>query len=439
MLLPIAVLAVILWTALLLCAPRTALVLTWFVILCYPQALLLDVLPMNIGVDDLAIISVAAALILRALTHDANTMRGTLPVVAICLYALLVDTVSAYTGAMNDATLILPATKTCLKAVVLLLFTIAMSLGIRTKTDIHANLLGFSWACILAYACAVMSFFVPSFSDPWQLQQEQWKWEKETAAARAFGPFNCEADLGAMACITIPLALGMLLCAKPRPRFFGLTGGGLLASSAMALLACKCRSGIFGIGLMLAGLFLVSRRRWSIAALLTVLIAIVAALTIWSQDFSKLVDGIFPRFESENVSDDYATRYSLWQRTIAQCSPSDLFFGKGHYAYFVRWHMLPHNSYLDAVFLWGLGGLIMFIVLVIAGIRWARFLARNDTSPLGETLSFAFIWSLVAIAGYGVFADVWLATEFRQSYFFFLVLLAARRQQIAVESKTSTC
>jgi len=154
----------------------------WFILFCYPQALFLGLLPYNAGLDDLAVIILAA----RMLFYQVPGVRArwAAAAFALALAAMVMESLSSMTGAMYISWLLPITIKTILKGGVLAVLTLALALGIRDERDIRRHITAFALAACLAYVIVVICYFAPSFSDPWQVQASDWAYRAGTAEAR---------------------------------------------------------------------------------------------------------------------------------------------------------------------------------------------------------------------------------------------------------------
>jgi hypothetical protein len=92
----------------------------------------------------------------------------------------------------------------------------------------------------------------------------------------------------------------------------------------------------------------------------------------------------------------------------------------------------PHNGFLDALFLWGVFGVGMFTLLYTFTVRWARFIIKSDTSPIGRALGWGASWSTLAIAGTALTLDPWYVSDYRFFVYFLLAVLWQRRESVRV-------
>ena len=366
MLLFLVLIFLLVWVILLAVAPKTSLLLIWPILLLYPQALLLGLLPFNAGIDDLCMILLA----LRFLLSGVQDSRKQATIVILIAVAVLVmETLSVFTGAMEQPFLLPSAVKTSLKATVLVLFTISLALGIRDQDYMRKHLISFSLACSAAYAIAFISYFYPSFSDLWQVQNPEWQYYAGTALARTYGPFGGAAEVGVVLCLTVPLSMGLLMT-KPRERHITFAAWALLITSLLATLSSKSRSGIVGLSVLGVSMVLGSRYRFRVLVTMLLLLVALGIWTVIDQAGARIIAGTEARFTQQRLTTDLMTRVELWRRVFSQAGGEVFLFGMGMVPYFYKWRMSPHNGYLDALFLWGMGGVVVFCVLIGAGIKW---------------------------------------------------------------------
>jgi hypothetical protein len=413
-------------------APRLMALLVWPVVFCYPQNLFYGWLPWNAGLDDLFVILVGVRIILHARRDRVYPWaRGA---VLLALGMLIMEAIADFTGALEHRELLQDAVKSTLKGLVLLTLALLLAFDIRNERDVHRHVVAFGSALSLAFGLVVICFFVPSLARYWEVQFESLLYMEGLVAKRAFGPFNHPADVGISACVAVPFALG-LLTHKPRRRYVALVGCALLVTALVALLIAKTRAGIVGLAGMFILMTLLSRQRNTIIAVEVVGILVTALFVAGGEFFGATQE----RLALERLSHDLATRFDLWARAITHPSPWIIFCGEGLQAFQLRLNATPHNGYLDAVFVWGLGGIIMFSLLVWKGVSWSSFVHRTAPDSCVRAIAWGYKWSFVSIGTLALVSDPWYSTYFRMMTYFLLVVVCSqywglRRQMFASEA-----
>jgi len=416
-----AVICGILVVALVAFAPRYMILLTWPIVFCYPQKALMGLLPLNAGLDDVYVLLVATRMLLpRGGRLPAEWAK---PVVALAVGLLIMEAIGEFTGAQQDPNLKVKAIKASLKAGIFMLFTLALALDIRNERDVYRHLLGFTFAASLAYLLVLACFIYPSLAVHWEVyveEAERW-YEVTEAERRAFGPFNRAGSVGVAVCGTLPLAIGLLVH-KPRRKPLTILALVMVVSGLGALLLAKSRLGMFGIAGMLAIMTLLSKqRKYAIALELAAIVVLVGVLS-GTDVFAAAQE----RLRTHKVLYDLGTRARIWYGVIENPSPWIGLFGEGYHGLANRMGISAHNWYLDVLYAWGVGGLILFTLLIVFAIRWARYVSRYDPDPRCRAVAWGLLWALVASAFAAVATDPWDRHIYRMTIYFTMVVACLR-------------
>ena len=403
---------------LLVLTPRFMALLVWPVVFCYPQNLFYGWLPWNAGLDDLFVAVVGIRIILHP--RRGRVYPWAKGAVLLALGMLIMQAIADFTGAIAHRDLLQGAAKSTLKNIVLLVLALLMARDVRNERDVYRHILAFGSALSLAFGLVVVCYLVPSLARYWEVQFESLLYMEGLVTKRGFGPFNHPADVGISACVAVPIALG-LLTQKPRRRFTALVGSTLLLTALSALVIAKTRAGIVGLAGMFVLMTLLSRQRNTIIALEVVGILATAFFLAGEEFFAAAQE----RLALERLSNDLATRFELWARTIMQPSPWIIFCGEGVKGFQLRLNATPHNGYLDALFVWGLGGLIMFFLLVWKGLTWSSFVQRFTADSSVRAAAWGYRWSFVAVGTLALVSDPWYSTYFRVMTYFLLVVVCS--------------
>ena len=413
----------------LIAPPRWTVLLFWPVILVYPQNLLLGLLPSNVGLDDVFILSVG----LRVLISPRRTVAK--PVVSLALALALMQSLAEATGLLSYPDLLPHMIKTSLKGIVFVSFALVCAQQIRTPKDIERATIAFLVALVAAFSVVLICFAYPSLAEYWEVSVREYGHRVRAAGDaswRGFGPFSGPGSAGLMVCVAVPLGLGLVLERQlpSRVRWLGLA---TLILGIAVLVVCKSRSSILGLGGMFFLMTLMSRRRSLIVTI--ALISAVGAATYGSYGAVEQVEQVRARLEDKRLDSDLEGRARGWQEIVANPSPAIVLFGEGLPALARRLNVAPHNGYLDIVFLWGLGGVIIFIVFYTRIIEWSRAVARSDPSSLGRALAWALMWSTVATAGYALTADPWYVSNYRFVAYFLMTIVYVRYRAVRATRK----
>jgi len=235
------------------------------------------------------------------------------------------------------------------------------------------------------------------------------------------------AAAGLMVCLMVALGLGILLHRPQRLLHRALAVAGIILALAV-LLVCKSRSAIVGLGGMFVLMSIISRRRLGIVVLM-VIGALVGTYFAYN-NVGELAGALGSRLESGVLDEAFDVRMEHWQTVVANPSPAILLFSEGLPALVRRLDVAPHNGYLDVIFLWGLGGIIIFWMLYSRLFKWSRRVAKEDPHPLSRGLAWGLIWATAAIAIYALTADPWYITNYRFATYFLLTIVWVRYHRL---------
>jgi hypothetical protein len=167
-----------------------------------------------------------------------------------------------------------------------------------------------------------------------------------------------------------------------------------------------------------------SKQRRYLVAIEIVGILIAAVFLVGGEVLGAAED----RFTIDKVQRDLATRVNIWITVITNPSPWIAFCGEGYAANWIRLgKTTPHNAYLDVIFLWGLGGVTMFCVLIQRAVKWSRrVVANREVDSCSRALAWGLYWSLVASIGLGITSSPWYSTFYRCTIYFLVVVACVR-------------
>jgi hypothetical protein len=335
--------------------------------------------------------------------------------------------VADYTGCLRYPPLWAVATRNTLKGGVLFLFALTLAMDIRRPEDIRRHGVALAISLAIAFLIVLGCYLVPSWTGYWEvLERESLLARVGTAAQRAFGPLSGPGGVGAMACLMVPLGIA-LVAVRPLRLSLASLGVILMVLAAVGLIVSKSRQGFLGIGGMFGLMLLVSRRRWFVIVL--GIVGVLAAMVLLSV-YTETAGSLTERFTWSRLSRDLAIRAGLWATQVTDLVPAVLLCGEGWAATRVRLGESPHNAFIGALSIWGVGGVIMFSILVFASLRWSRFVSRHDPDAVSRALAWGIFWGVIAILFLSLVTDTWVKPEIRPIAFFVLVAFGMRYQSL---------
>lgn len=401
--------------AIMFVATRSCARFMWFALFCYPHALTAELLPLNIGVDDLYIIGLGIVVLLKRI-FSGRTVLGFATVGALLFW--IVETSSNMTGALTGPGFLMrEAIKATLKGVTYILFGFIMDNTIDDRKDIESTI---KWL-IVAGICGTITvigqaFYEPLFRiftlwrpEPWQVQD-----------VRGGGAFLNPNSAGAMMILFLIFCISRLgIGETPTSR---LVLWGMCLLFLVGLVLTRSRSAWAGMIAVTFFLLLFSRLRRYV--FLVAIISLVGILT------SELAKGIFyTRLVTAGFS--AVDRVQIWLTIINNTTGYILFCGRGATAEFIRLEATPHNTYIHILFELGFFGAAWAIWFFWKLFRTARFLQKYGDAHA----QFAGNWvayTLLGLAVFGIALEI-LFISFVRYVLFFMAALVYRRKLLINE------
>jgi len=296
---------------------------------------------------------------------------------------------------------------------------------------IHQHIVAFSLAMACSFLLVVVCAFDARFTHLFELRPEEQMWQMDITGAgkRASGPLGNPQGVGTAVCVAVPLAIGLLVH-RPRRRFIVPVALLLLVTSLSALLVAKSRSGLFGLTGMFALMTMLSKQRVYAIAFEVLIIFGVSVFLVGGELESFFQE----RLEVEQLQYDLAIRMDIWMETITEPSPWIILCGEGEAEHSLRFGRPVHSGYLTILFVWGLGGTIVFTILIWLALKWTKFTQRFDPDSCCRGVAWGFRWGMVAVAGLAISTGPWNREFYLMMVYFLLCIvctrfMALRRQQ----------
>jgi O-antigen ligase/polysaccharide polymerase Wzy-like membrane protein len=426
---PFALVVLLLGGVLWLARPDVLALLVWPVVLLYPKRLMHGALPLNAGVNDVFMVLLAIRMLFYQYPSDLPYYRWGGPVVALAAGMALMQVFSEASGALFYPMpgLWLQTLRDGLKGLVFVSFAFVLVRSVTSEVQVRRHVVVFLGTLTVAFFLVWVSSWAPSVRKVFEDLGSETR-ARELAyvqSTRTWGPFEFTTGLGIMIAATVPLGLA-LAAAAGAGAASRVGGAAMVALAGVAEILTKSRSALTGICFVLLIWVLGSNRRWRILAALAVIAGVVVVYAVNSRDASKLQ----ARVEADKLVADSALRTDLWKTMVTNPSPLVLGFGEGQFVIAQRLNLNPHNGYLGALFVWGVGGVLMFVLLYAAAVRWGRQVKALDRSALGRGFALGALGSTVSIAVTALTSDPWFTSDYRFLVYFMLALLWQRRQAV---------
>ncbi|GEM_PF-6606639 len=408
--------------------PRLLALLLWPVVFLYPRAMLQGILPLNAGLDDLFIVALGLRLLFYVHPDDPAPPRWFNGAVWVAIALSVMQVASEATGLLEYPMFSQYTIRTALKCVGYVLFVHCLTRTIRTEQDLRRHLVSLMLTLFLAFLTVVACNFYPDLADIWQVY-------RSSADQRAFAEFSQEAmrswgslgspfAIGMVLCVAIPVGIGLLIHRHRSTALYAATLL-MLAGAALAIIIAKSRSAVLGLAVMGGGMVVASRYR------IRVLAAVCVLAIIWiGASASVGYDRLEKRFNTDTLRRDLDVRLGIWRTFVENPSPAIIAYGEGTYAMWARLGETAHNGFIDALFVWGIGGALTFAIVIWKQFSWSRRVVRYDDSPLARAIAWGALWSILAAAGAGMTGDPWFAPQYRYLAYFLIVVTWSRSQMV---------
>lgn len=380
----------------------------WFALFCYPHALTAELLPLNIGVDDLYIIGLGIAVLLKRI-FSGRVVLGFATIGALLFW--IVETGSNMTGALTGPGFLMEgAIKATLKGVTYIIFGFIMDNTIDDRKDIESTI---KWLMV-AGICGTITVIGQALYEPlfriftWYRPEP---WQVETV--RGGGAFLNPNNAGAMMILFLVFCISRLR--------IGETATSKLVLWVMCLLfvvgLVLTRSRSAWAGMVTVAFFLLLFSPLRRYAFLIMIMSLVGILT------SELAKGIFyTRLVTAGFS--AIDRVQIWLTIVRNTTVHILLCGRGATAEFMRLEATPHNTYIHILFELGFFGAVWAIWFFGKLVRTSRFLRKYGDA----NAQFAGNWvayTLLGLAAFGIAAEI-LFIPFVRYVLFFMAALVYR-------------
>jgi O-antigen ligase len=204
---------------------------------------------------------------------------------------------------------------------------------------------------------------------------------------------------------------------------------GCLPILMAAMLLTESRTGMLALMAVLAAMGLASRSRfyaWSIAFGAVLLLAVRPDMVA---GFWERVTSTYNPEAGGMLDPSTQTRLDIWKAYASAATPQVWLLGQGRTVPVLQLGAHPHNTYLSALFLHGLGGLVWFLWFFGTMIRRSGRLARSGAEPY-RTVGAAVLWGLAVWGLAGLTLDL-LVTQIPQVVYLFCAVAVDRSTALA--------
>lgn len=403
--------------------PRTAILLFWPLLYCYPHWLLFEKLPLNVGLDDIFVLS----LFIGSLIRSGGKLQVKWPFIMAILFWVIVvlgDASSIATGGLNITLL----WKHWLKSLGLILFVYSVSSLITAPEQIKKAVYSLLFGALLGAVFIIYYTVVPHAYNPFQIPY----WIRGVAweSRQTIGPFYSGAIAGGVLGFAVLIGYFYIRFAKDkhkRPIIIIVT-----AVLFFSLMLCTARKGwLFVLFPVILSSLLSKQKILGIFLLAVITIGVVVTFTYF-RIFSERVDWTIWQMTGGTLQSVTSNRWLMWREHLANVNIKWLFCGEG-FAMMGGAHV--HSNYIGILMNMGLAGALFWFVYYVKVIKKSSWLKRYDPNPDMATLFQAVFWCYIGYFAFFIAATPVQWPNVRYIDFFLMTLVHLRYKQIESEAE----
>jgi hypothetical protein len=426
---PIMIMGVAMTLVIVFIRPKWGSFLIWLILFTYPHGwwYYRAILPLNMGVDDLFCIFLFLVVVVRRNLIEGIKLRLGYEFWAITAFSVIVIIANIAGSRDVPSNLRIGFLKDILKMCVIWGLFYAIIHCIDNEHDLKQQFTMFSVAAIVGAFIVVLQYFYPYqteiFSAPAVLEKAGSAYEER--ASGAFMNANTAANVIGASTMLLITALRLQRGFLRKSIIYG-----MMFVMFAALAVTRSRSGLLAIvvtfGLMA---FWGSGKKvawFVIVAGVVIGMAFSGARQLYTERLSEVYDpavGVY----GANVEGRFAT----WKAYIESATAKDYILGKGFKGGIEKNGMESHSVYVSLLTVYGFGGVVWAIIIMMLFFKRAFFLRRfrdSFLSAIGE----GSIWAVVSWCTYGLASDA-LSSTYSKYLLFYVLTLVGRAYNIALE------
>jgi hypothetical protein len=402
--------------------PRVGILLFWPVMYCYPSWLLLNVLPLNAGLDDVFLV----CLFVGSFIRSGEGLQIKWPFwasILFCLICIFGDAVSVLAGDIGLG----DCWKQWLKSAGLILFVYSVSSMIKTPRQIRIAIYAFLFG---ALSGAVFVIFYTVFPDAYNpFQPPPWAMGPGWWGKQIIGPFVDTTIAAGVLGFAVLIGYFHIRFGKKRYKrsvIIFVTG-----VSVLGLILCTARSGWVFVAstVILSSLF--SKNKLPAIILLALITIMIYFSFTHFEIFSKRISKTMYQMEGGTAAGLTSDRFGIWVHHLSNPKISWLFCGEG----FVEMKGAhAHSNYVGIIMNMGFAGILFWLAYYIKVMKKSSWLSRYDADPDMAVLFKGVFWCYIGYFVYFIVATPAQFPQVRYVDFFLMTLICLRYQQVESEA-----
>ncbi len=406
----------------LLINPKIGAILVWPIAFLYPHLYMqrLEILPWNIGVDDLFVCVFFLVVVVRRNLLGGTPLRIGVSMVGVLTY-FLIWTVAHLSGwFMLPEQLLVDVAKPVLKVVIYVLFVYSMVHTIDNERDLRRSVLVYVCCMALAGLTVILHQLFPNqmviFTSEKIVRYQAWYGGIQRSVGSLQSSNTGCALLGMAVLVAVVLIRG-------QAAFLGKVAVfACLPLLLIGMLLTESRSGFLALGSTLIVMGLLSRSRlyaWMVVACVCGFILFKPGSFL---DFWERVVSVYNPEGGGQWGPNVQSRLDVWRSYFEAATPQIYLFGQGRHVATLLHGLHTHSTYVTTLFLHGIGGVIWFVVFFGVLLRRAAWLTTTGLEPY-QTVAAAVFWAFVAWFVSGLTLDMLSTHMPRYVYLFYAVLI----------------
>jgi hypothetical protein len=426
--------ATVLALLIIIAKPKLGVILLWPMLFLYPHYYMWQkqLLPLNIGIDDLFICAIFLIVLLRRNVMGGIPMRfGYSFWIAFTFFIILaISNLNSYLVVMT-MTASDDFIKAALKGVITVLLAYSIINSIDDLNDLMRLIFTYCFCAALGAVLMILQQFFPEplkiFTSPYYVFGLE-----HGAAPGPVGAFmnrnNAAIILGTASLIIV---CTMQLESKYLRKWLRFTMIGVMV---VAILFTRSRSGFLCLVIPLTIMGLMGRNKGPAIAFIVLGLIIFLALPTFRS-------ALFERFSGRGAGEGnvgfWAPIAMRWQGILnigESVTLRRLLFGESDIVDTMFNRLYPHNAYLGTILNYGIGGTIWIIVLVAVMLRKSKIMKEHPDLVI-SSVGVAIRWCLVVFALYCVVGGL-LGNYYVRYALFLLTAIAQRGAELAWDYQT---
>ncbi len=404
--------------------PKLGAILVWPIIFLYPHLYMfrLGILPWNAGVDDLFIGFFFIIVVVRRNLLGGVPIRFGLSVAGALAYLMIWTTANLSGWIIMPQLLPVEVIKPILKCLVFALFAYSMVHCIDDQRDLRRVAIAFFVTLTAAGFTVILHHFFPKqmviFTNAKVELFQSWYGKVPRAVGSLMNPNTGCVILG----MTVVFATRLLKLVPTLAARVSLIAGVVIM--LVAMLITESRTGAIALGLVLLSMMTLSRARLFAGIMVVGMILLVVVSPMFISDFMSRFSAALNTVGDPELGPGVQSRIDTWGQYARDATAQTILFGQGQLVPTIQIGFHAHSSYISALFVHGIAGLIWFLVFFGLLVKRGLAVAHSRIEPYCS-LAAGLLWGILLFSIAGLTLD--LLTDFNTRFLFLFYAVMIER------------